>query len=197
MTTNNHIDPTQSLPVEGQPQDDQTTPMPASDPTTSVLSSGSTMPTPASDPTLTMPAGQDQTKAVPTQGTSMDEADAPFRSQPQSGVSERQTDPLSAPNPTPSDSPAKVWTAANSIPSVSERPEAEANGVRVGQMIWAGIVCLAGIFLIALAVLEQIDIPLLLISLVALLGLTLVVSALFVGGHSKKKEQPSTAETRK
>ena len=69
---------------------------------------------------------------------------------------------------------------------VASRPEAEARGVRMGQMLWAVLVILLGLVLIALAFIQHIDMPLVLISSVAILGIGLIVAALFVGARRKR-----------
>jgi hypothetical protein len=47
----------------------------------------------------------------------------------------------------------------------------------VGQLIWAGIVILLGVFIIALALLPNLDVTTALIGLVALLGVALIIAA--------------------
>jgi len=79
-----------------------------------------------------------------------------------------------------------VWTASSSVGTAPDtagptttlpRTEAPARGVQVGQLIWAGIVILLGVFLIALALLPNLDVTTALIGLVALLGVALIIAA--------------------
>lgn len=75
-------------------------------------------------------------------------------------------------------------TASPSVPPILATPaptaapkEAPANGVRVAQLVWAGLVIMLGIFMIAISFLRFISIPLLLISLIAALGIALMAAA--------------------
>lgn len=71
-----------------------------------------------------------------------------------------------------------VWTATSTLPPpTGELPEAPFRSVRVGQLVWAGIVMAIGVFLIGLALVNDIDVPFLLIGLIALLGVGLIVAA--------------------
>lgn len=71
-----------------------------------------------------------------------------------------------------------VWTAASSAPQSNDPlPEAPFGSVRVGQLIWAGIVMIIGVFLIGMALIRNIDVPFLLIGLVAVLGVGLIIAA--------------------
>lgn len=75
--------------------------------------------------------------------------------------------------------PPPVWTAANTAPARPQEPPAR--GTRVGQLIWAGIVLVAGLFMIALGLLTEVDVTLTLIGLVAALGLGLIIAAVATG----------------
>lgn len=55
--------------------------------------------------------------------------------------------------------------------------EAPAGGVRVAQLVWAGLVIVLGVFMIAISFLRFVSIPLLLISLIAALGIALMAAA--------------------
>lgn len=78
--------------------------------------------------------------------------------------------------PAPGDQP--VWTAASTAPGPNgELPEAPFRSVRVGQLIWAGIVMVIGVFLIGMALIRNIDVPFLLIGLIAVLGFGLIIAA--------------------
>ena len=55
--------------------------------------------------------------------------------------------------------------------------EAPASGVRVAQLVWAGLVIMLGVFMIAISFLRFVSIPLLLISLIAALGIALMAAA--------------------
>lgn len=57
---------------------------------------------------------------------------------------------------------------------ISEPP---ARGIRVGQFIWASIVAFIGVFMILAPLISTLDMPLLFISLIAVLGLSLMAAA--------------------
>lgn len=83
-----------------------------------------------------------------------------------------------------------VWTAASTrLPDPDDLPEPPARRVRVGQLIWAGVVIILGVYLLILATVTHLDFGALLIGLVALLGVGLIVAALFTG---RKKPSPAT-----
>ncbi|WP_131245765.1 hypothetical protein [Schaalia suimastitidis] len=117
---------------------------------------GTDAPGGADTDTSTIPAPSQHIRG----GTSADDATAPAT-------------PLPAPN-----------TGTERL--VASRPEAEARGVRMGQMLWAVLVILLGLVLVALAFIQHIDMPLVLISSVAVLGIGLIVAALFVGARHKR-----------
>lgn len=60
-------------------------------------------------------------------------------------------------------------------------PEAPARGVRVGQLVWGGLVLLLGVFLIVLALVQDLDMPLTLIGLLGMLGIGLILAAIASG----------------
>ena len=57
--------------------------------------------------------------------------------------------------------------------------------MRVGSFVWALLVCMVGAFLIAEAYITNFNLPVLGISAIALLGVILILTALF-SGRSKK-----------
>lgn len=85
-----------------------------------------------------------------------------------------------------SPAPQAVW-------SFNSLEEAPARGVRVGQMIWACIVAFTGILLLSLPLLRlvqpQVDMALVAISLVAVLGVTLIITALMTGKKTPPAQQ--------
>ncbi len=82
----------------------------------------------------------------------------------------------------------KVWTAADALEGAQSAPS---GGVRVGQLVWACIVLLTGVFLITMAFFDVINVPVVLISLVGVLGLSLIGAALIVGKEpSTKRDRP-------
>ena len=60
--------------------------------------------------------------------------------------------------------------------------------MRVGAFVWAILVCMVGAFLIAEAYITNFNLPILGISAIALLGVILILTALF-SGRSKKNSQ--------
>ncbi len=138
-------------------------------------SSTEELPTPenmTSAPTIEQPPTAPTTE-IPAPSTSGD--DAPF---PRNGESPSSVENDAAPaTDTAAGVKSKVWTAADASPV--EQPTD--SGIRIGQLIWACIVILTGVFLIAMAFLSHIDLPLLLIGLVAVLGVALIGAAFFVG----------------
>ena len=76
----------------------------------------------------------------------------------------------------------KVWTAADAPRSASE----QSRKVNVGQLIWGCIVALLGVFIIAIPFIDLVDLPLVLIGLVGILGLSLIGASLVVGKGSKQ-----------
>lgn len=133
--------------------------LPTEAPTTELGATGATTELPVGEGA----AGAGETRALPTEGGATDWRSAEY------------SDNGSAAGVPP------VWTAASTAVGgtpVDGRPvEAPPRGVRVGQLIWAGIVILLGIFLIGLALLPNLDVTTALIGLVALLGVGLIIAA--------------------
>ena len=75
----------------------------------------------------------------------------------------------------------RVWSAPPTPVDHRDLPEAPRRGVRAGGLAWGVIVMLAGVFLIALALIPRLNVPVLAITLMATLGVALIVSALFTG----------------
>ena len=75
----------------------------------------------------------------------------------------------------------RVWSAPAAPADPHDLPEAPRRGVRAGGLAWGVIVMLAGVFLIALALVPRLNVPILAITLMAALGVALIVSALFTG----------------
>ena len=75
----------------------------------------------------------------------------------------------------------RVWSAPPTPADRRDLPEAPRRGVRAGGLAWGVIVMLAGVFLIALALVPRLNVPILAITLMATLGVALIVSALFTG----------------
>ena len=64
--------------------------------------------------------------------------------------------------------------------------------MRVGSFVWALLVCMMGAFLIAEAYITNLNLPVLGISAIAVLGVILILTALF-SGRSKKTPKANTA----
>lgn len=167
--------PTGQLPVDGATQElpvpDATAELPHADTTTEALRPEGTEATSATEP----PTASGTTDAAPLDWRTAEYG--PDRSSSSSDGARDRTDRAT---------PPPVWTASSSVGTpadadatsgTSHRPEAPARGVRVGQLIWAGIVILLGVFLIALALLPNLDVATALIGLVALLGVALIIAA--------------------
>lgn len=88
----------------------------------------------------------------------------------------------------------QTWSAQNSYGSTHPLPEAPSRGVRVGSFIWAILVCMVGVLLIAETYITSFSLPILGISAVAGLGVILIVTALF-SGHSNKKTKAETVSS--
>ena len=89
----------------------------------------------------------------------------------------------------------QTWSAPTVPVDVRTLPEAPSRGVRVGSFVWALLVCMVGVFLIAEAYVTNFNLPILGISSIAALGVILILTALF-SGRSKKNSQkgaPSAA----
>ena len=84
-----------------------------------------------------------------------------------------------------------TWSAPTVPVDVRTLPEAPARGVRVGAFVWAILVCMVGAFLIAEAYITNFNLPVLGISAIAILGVILILTALF-SGRSKKTPKQGT-----
>ena len=82
-----------------------------------------------------------------------------------------------------------TWSAPTVPVDVRTLPEAPARGVRVGSFVWAILVCMVGAFLIAEAYITNFNLPVLGISAIALLGVILILTALFSGRSTKTPKQ--------
>ena len=82
-----------------------------------------------------------------------------------------------------------TWSAPTVPVDVRTLPEAPARGVRVGAFVWAILVCMVGAFLIAEAYITNFNLPVLGISAIALLGIILILTALFSGRSTKTPKQ--------
>ena len=89
---------------------------------------------------------------------------------------------------------AQTWNAQSGLAATYPLPEAPRKGVRVGSFVWALLVCMMGAFLIAEAYITNLNLPVLGISAIAVLGVILILTALF-SGRSKKtpKANPASA----
>ena len=82
-----------------------------------------------------------------------------------------------------------TWSAPTVPVDVRTLPEAPARGVRVGAFVWAILVCMVGAFLIAEAYITNFNLPVLGISAIALLGVILILTAIFSGRSTKTPKQ--------
>ena len=89
-------------------------------------------------------------------------------------------------SPTPG---AQMWSAHNGLGVTYPLPEAPRRGVRVGSFVWALLVCMVGAFLIAEAYITNLNLPILGISAIAILGVILILTALFSGRSTKTPKQ--------
>ena len=87
---------------------------------------------------------------------------------------------------------AQTWSAQSGLGVSYPLPEAPRRGVRVGSFVWALLVCMVGAFLIAEAYITNLNLPLLGISAIAVLGVILILTALF-SGRSKKTPKATAA----
>ena len=87
---------------------------------------------------------------------------------------------------------AQTWNAQSGLAATYPLPEAPRKGVRVGSFVWALLVCMMGVFLIAEAYITNLNLPVLGISAIAALGVILILTALF-SGHSKKTPKANAA----
>lgn len=130
------------------------------------------------------------TERLPLSDDPKDAQEAPTAQTPASDPPFRESSPAPSPSPeVPEDQPAdpvapKVWTAADAPKDSAPKG---ATGIRVAQLVWACVVVLTSVFLIALPFLETANLPLFFIALVALLGLSLIVAAFVVGREPKTR----------
>lgn len=82
-----------------------------------------------------------------------------------------------------------TWSAPTVPVDMHALPEAPARGVRVGAFVWAILVCMVGAFLIAEAYITNFNLPVLGISAIALLGVILILTAIFSGRSTKTPKQ--------
>ena len=87
---------------------------------------------------------------------------------------------------------AQTWSAQSGLAATYPLPEAPRRGVRVGSFVWALLVCMVGAFLITEAYITNLDLPVLGISAIAILGVILILTALF-SGRSKKTPKATAA----
>ena len=87
---------------------------------------------------------------------------------------------------------AQTWNAQSGLAATYPLPEAPRKGVRVGSFVWALLVCMMGVFLIAEAYITNLNLPVLGISAIATLGIILILTALF-SGRSEKTPKANAA----
>lgn len=111
----------------------------------------------------------------------------------EAGAPHRRQEPLGAPGAAagPAASVHATWSAPAGPVDVRSLPEAPSRGVRVGSFVWALLVCMVGVFLIAEAYVTNFNLPILGISSIAALGVILILTALF-SGRSKKNRKTDT-----
>ena len=83
----------------------------------------------------------------------------------------------------------QTWSAQTGLGATYPLPEAPRRGVRVGSFVWALLVCMVGAFLIAEAYISNLNLPVLGISAIAVLGVILILTALFSGSSKKTPKQ--------
>lgn len=185
MTTSENTpdrnDPSEDTPTGQLPADGATQELPVPDATAELPHAGTTT-------EAHRPDGTEATSATepPAPGGTTDAAPLDWRTAEYGPDRSSSSSSDGARDRTDRATPPPVWTASSSVGTpadadatsgTSHRPEAPARGVRVGQLIWAGIVILLGVFLIALALLPNLDVATALIGLVALLGVALIIAA--------------------
>ena len=84
---------------------------------------------------------------------------------------------------------AQTWSAQSGLGVSYPLPEAPRRGVRAGSFVWALLVCMVGAFLIAEAYITNLNLPILGISAIAILGVILILTALFSGRSKKTPNQ--------
>ena len=187
--------------------DDQTTQLPEVDETMPLLTT----------PAPSIGAGQDATTEMPTSSPDLFSdplavfRDAPTTRMPAGSVGaggRTAFDPASTGETTPRGHEAgaasgaqttsgtapgaQTWNAQSGLAATYPLPEAPRRGVRVGSFVWALLVCMMGAFLIAEAYITNLNLPVLGISAIAVLGVILILTALF-SGRSKKTPKANAA----
>ena len=84
---------------------------------------------------------------------------------------------------------AQTWSAQSGLAATHPLPEAPRKGVRVGSFVWSLLVCMVGAFLIAEAYITNLNLPIIGISAIVLLGVILILTALFSGRSEKTPNQ--------
>ena len=109
----------------------------------------------------------------------------------EAGAAAGAQEPLGAPGAAagPAASAHTTWSAPAGPVDVRTLPEAPRRGVRVGSFVWALLVCMVGAFLIAEAYITNLNLPVLGISAIAVLGVILILTALFSGSSKKTPKQ--------
>lgn len=82
-----------------------------------------------------------------------------------------------------------TWSAPTVPVDVRTLPEAPRRGVRAGSFVWALLVCMVGAFLITEAYITNLNLPVIGISAIAILGVILILTALFSGRSNKTPKQ--------
>lgn len=83
----------------------------------------------------------------------------------------------------------QTWSAQTGLGATYPLPEAPRRGVRVGSFVWALLVCMVGAFLITEAYITNLNLPVIGISAIAILGVILILTALFSGRSKKTPKQ--------
>ena len=83
----------------------------------------------------------------------------------------------------------QTWSAQTGLGATYPLPEAPRRGVRVGSFVWALLLCMVGAFLIAEAYISNLNLPVIGISAIAVLGVILILTALFSGSSKKTPKQ--------
>ena len=89
----------------------------------------------------------------------------------------------------------QTWSAQSGLGATYPLPEAPRRGVRVGSFVWALLVCMVGAFLIAEAYITNLNLPVLGISAIAILGVILILTALFSGSSKKTPKQGTSTSS--
>ena len=86
-----------------------------------------------------------------------------------------------------------TWSAPTGPIDMHALPEAPRKGVRTGSFVWGLLVCMVGVFLIAEAYITNLNLPILGISVIAALGIILILTALFSGRSNKTPKANATS----